>query len=183
MNPPALDGMYWLEDEFLPDAGSLFASLANSMIWDTRIRARKVASCGVPYNYSGIVWPESPMPPELLPVLERVAAKVGFVPNNCLLNFYPDGRSTMGFHRDSVEELVPSTGIAVVSLGAEREIAFRSEADKSRVIRRLLTSGSLLYMTPDLQTDWKHAIEATDASVGGRISLTFRRLSEVRRAP
>ena len=63
--------------------------------------------------------------------------------------------------------------IAVVSLGAERVITFRSQSDKERLERYLLPSGSLLVMSAEMQHDWKHAILADD-SASGRISLTFR---------
>lgn len=172
--------LFWLEDEFLPDSLALFERLAAGVVWDTRIRARKVASFGVPYNYSGMVWPEAPLPADILAVRDRVAARVGFVPNNCLANFYPDGAASMGFHRDATDELAAGTGIAVVSLGADREIAFRPEADRTRIVRRMLKSGSLLYMSPEMQADWKHGIEPIAGPVGGRISLTFRLLTGAR---
>jgi alkylated DNA repair dioxygenase AlkB len=79
----------------------------------------------------------------------------------------------MGFHADSTEELVAGTGIAIVSLGAERDLSFRSQADKHILERYLLRSGSLLYMTPELQQSWKHGVLAQEGAEG-RISLTFR---------
>lgn len=175
MSPPALEKLCWLENQFLPNPTALFDRLVAEIAWDSRIRARRVASFGVPYNYSGMQWPACPIPAELESVLEMVAARVGFQPNNCLVNFYPDGSSTMGFHRDAITDLEAGTGIAVVSLGAEREIAFRWK-NKPEIYRRLLRNGSLLYMTPELQIDWRHGIEAVADEIGGRISLTFRRL-------
>ncbi len=140
------------------------------------MRSRKAASFGVPYNYSGVSWPAASFSECLLPVLERVAERLGHRPNNCLAHFYPDGQSTMGFHSDATDELEPGTGIAVVSLGAERAISFRHQLDKSRLEHYRLPSGALLFMTAAMQADWKHAILATDSVQGGRISLTFRRM-------
>jgi alkylated DNA repair dioxygenase AlkB len=94
---------------------------------------------------------------------------------HALANYYPDGTSTMGFHADSTEELEPGTGVAVVSLGAERAITFRSIADRSVTVEYPLASGSLLYMSAEVQSAWKHAI-LPQPGAGGRISLTFRRL-------
>lgn len=160
--------------DFVPDSRALYEHLAASVDWDTRLKARKSMSFGLPYNYSGIEWPEAPFPDAVAPLLLRVAQAVGFVPNNCLANFYPDGKSAMGFHSDSTVELEPGTGIAVVSLGTERTITFRTN-DKSASESHTLPSGSLLWMCPDMQSDWRHAILA-DPSVTGRISLTFRRM-------
>jgi alkylated DNA repair dioxygenase AlkB len=171
-------GAIWIENDFLPDSAALYDRLVSAITWDERIISRKVASFGAPYNYSGTSWSAAPFPDSLLTVLERVAARLGYRPDNCLANYYPDGRSTMGFHRDAVSDLAPGTGIAVLSLGACRTLSFRSEADKRRIEQYRLPSGSLLYMSPEMQADWKHAIQATDTDIGGRISLTFRRMRE-----
>jgi len=114
-----------------------------------------------------------PMSDDLADVAKSLATEVGFVPNNCLLNYYEDGRSSMGFHSDSSAELAPGTGVAIVSLGTLRSIVFRSKADKTREFSYPLPSGSLLYMPQEIQDDWLHAIPKTDGA-GERISLTFR---------
>src|SRR5262249_13134080 len=81
-------------------AEALFIRIRDETSWDQRMRARKTASFGVAYNYSGIEYPDVPMPAHLLELAQRVAATVGHPINNCLVNFYPDGLSTMGFHSD-----------------------------------------------------------------------------------
>jgi alkylated DNA repair dioxygenase AlkB len=180
--PTLLDaGFIRIEDGFVPDAAALFAALLGSVAWDGRMKARKAASFGLPYNYSGIVWPAAPFPAEIVPLLHRVAARVGFEPNNCLAHHYPDAVSRMGFHADSTDELAPGTGIAVVSLGAERAITFRSQEDRTRLEHFPLRPGSLLYMCPQMQADWKHAILPVEGAVGRRISLTFRRMRDAGR--
>lgn len=165
----------WVEDGFVPDAAALFGLLSEATAWDTRMRARRTASFGVPYNYSGITYPVAAVPVPVAAIMDRLAERVGWRPNNCLANYYPDGTSTMGFHADSTDELEPGTGVAVVSLGAERAITFRS-ADRA-VVEYTLRSGSLLYMTTEVQHGWKHAI-LPQPDAGGRISLTFRQLKD-----
>jgi alkylated DNA repair dioxygenase AlkB len=81
----------------------------------------------------------------------------------------------MGFHADSIVELVPGTGVAVVSLGAARTLRFRRIDDKSVLWDCPLPNGSLLYMPPEVQLAWKHGVPETPGA-GPRISLTFRRL-------
>ena len=169
-------GSIRLLSDFLPNSHALYGHLAGSVVWDTRIRARKSMSFGLPYNYSGIEWPEAPFPDAVVPLRNRVATEVGFEPNNCLANFYPDGTSSMGFHSDSTAELEPGTGIAVVSLGADRTITFRRIDTKTVSESYRLTSGSLLWMCPDMQAEWRHAILTDAHAAGGRISLTFRRM-------
>lgn len=168
-------GSIRLLPDFLSASTSLYKHLEGSVNWDTRLRARKSMSFGLPYNYSGIEWPAAPFPDAITPLLASVAAEVNFEPNNCLANYYPTGDSTMGFHSDSTAELDPGTGIAVVSLGAERTITFR-RFDKTASESYRLPSGSLLWMCPEMQAEWRHAILADATAPGGRISLTFRRM-------
>lgn len=175
MNPqPAEVPGLWVEAGFVPSGNGLFKLLAETTAWDTRMRARRTASFGAPYNYSGISSPVADVPEPVAALMDRLARRIGWRPNNCLANYYPDGNSTMGFHSDSTDELDPGTGVAVVSLGAERATTFRS-VDKSVTVEYPLVSGSLLYMTAKVQLDWKHAI-LPQPGAGGRISLTFRRL-------
>jgi alkylated DNA repair dioxygenase AlkB len=173
--PPIL-----LKSDFLPDPLELFVRLRDTIAWDERMLARKTASFGVPYDYSQIAYPQADMPPELECVCERIETELRFKPNNCLLNFNPDANASMGFHSDSAEELAPGTGVAIVSLGAVRPIVFRSKADRAVEFSYPLPSGSLLYVTQEMQLDWLHAICKATGS-GERISLTFRYIMEVRR--
>jgi alkylated DNA repair dioxygenase AlkB len=147
--------------------------LVNDRLDEKRMLARQAASFGLPYNSSGITYPAVPFPDFLVPLVDRLEQRLGYRPNNCLAHRYADGRSTMGFHFDSTAELVPGTGLAIVSLGASRTLTFRHQADKSLLETYRLVSGSLLYMSPRMQQDWKHGIQAEEGA-DKRISLTFR---------
>ena len=76
-------GSIWIDDTFVTDHQALYETLVRSISWDERIRSRKAASFGVPYNYSGTTWPETHFPPFLQPTLDLVAARLGYRPNNC----------------------------------------------------------------------------------------------------
>ena len=165
--------------DFWPEAPTLFVQLEQGTVWDTRLRARKTASFGVPYNYGRMVYSETPLPEILLPLVEQLAQELGFVPNNCLINYYPDGNSTMGFHRDDTAGLVPETGVAIISLGASRTLVFRATTNHERRVSFRLPSGSLLYMPPTVQDTWQHGVPEEHEATGGRISLTFRYVSAV----
>jgi alkylated DNA repair dioxygenase AlkB len=137
------------------------------------MKARKTASFGASYNYSQISYAPCPMLPALDAICLRLADAIGFSPNNCLLNFYPDGDASMGFHSDSTEGLTPGTGVAIVSVGSARSIVFRNKSDRTMELAYTLQNGSLLYMPDDVQHDWLHAIPKAKGA-GERISLTFR---------
>lgn len=163
------------EARFVEDADALLAAIRDGTEWDARMRARLTANFGVPYNYSGMAYPEIPIPDCLAEVVASLTVQIGFTPNNCLANYYPNGEATMGFHVDALEDLEPGTGVAIVSLGAERILRFRRIDDKSVTSDQPLPHGSLLYMPPEVQLAWKHGVPA-QPDTGPRISLTFRQL-------
>ncbi|MBO9635937.1 MAG: alpha-ketoglutarate-dependent dioxygenase AlkB [Chitinophagaceae bacterium] len=160
---------------FLIDSDKLFDQLYNTVEWDNRMMARKTASYGVAYNYSQMDYPYREFLPELRLVTEKIQENLGFLPNNCLINYYPDGSSKMGFHSDQTDILENDTGIVIVSLGATRILRFRNIANKELLVDYALPAGSLIYMSQELQQHWVHAIPRVDAA-GSRMSLTFRRI-------
>lgn len=166
-----------IENDFVGDAQELHDALATGVTWDERMQARRTATFGKPYNYSSMTYPETPMHPLLVPVVDRLETRLGFRPNNCLLNYYETGDATMGFHADATDNLIPGTGVAIVSLGAERTITFRRTKDRTVWCHYPLPNGSLLYMGDDVQQEWQHAIRKQEG-IGSRISLTFRAVAE-----
>ena len=83
-------------------------------------------------------------------------------------------RATMGFHCDSYEGLVPSSLIAIASLGATRTLVFRS-TDRARLVAVPLEHGSILLMNETTQREWQHAVKR-EPDAGLRVSLTFRQI-------
>ncbi len=162
-----------ITEDFVADQHALFRALVRDVEWDQRMQARKTASFGVPYDYSGLTYATNPFPPWLEALASQVADSVGWEPNNCLLNYYPQRRSSMGMHADQVEHLDPDTGIAIVSLGAPRMMVFERN-DDNRTWGRELPPGSLLVMDLDTQLTWRHSIPPRP--LGPRISLTYRRI-------
>jgi hypothetical protein len=149
-----------------------FASLARG--------ARKTASYGLPYNYSGQTYPACEMPP-VIASISALAAELAAHPfNNCLCNLYETGRNTMGFHCDSYEGLAPSSLIAIASLGATRTLVFRSK-DRARVVDVPLWHGSILLMNETTQREWQLAVRR-EPDAGLRVSLTFRQICSAERA-
>ncbi len=164
-------------EDFIPNPGPLFHQLLDETVWDERMKARKTASFGIAYNYSQIAYDDAPFPDSLEALCGPVRDAVGFKPNNCLLNYYPDGKSSMGFHSDTATGRSIGTGVAIVSLGAAREMRFRHKQDSENTSARMLTAGSLIYLDDATQEDWLHAIPKADSS-GPRISLSFRSIEQ-----
>ncbi|MCK7557204.1 alpha-ketoglutarate-dependent dioxygenase AlkB [Chitinophaga sedimenti] len=169
-----MNGITYIES-FLLQPDQLFQYLAAHANWDDRMAARKTASYGVAYNYSQISYPYRPMPDHLQVLSAQIREAIGFTPNNCLINYYLDGQSKMGFHSDQTDILVEDTGVVIVSLGVTRTLRFRNIVDKNIIVDYELPPGSLIYMTQAVQDEWQHAIPTANVN-DGRMSLTFRKI-------
>lgn len=168
--PPPLDLRH--VPAALPDPDADLASVMDEVTWDERMRARRTAGFGVPYNYSGQQYAAAPMPTVIAAIAAHCSAHAGHTFNNCLANLYETGQNTMGFHQDSYEGLILCSSIAIVSLGAARRLVFRS-LDRAHRHELTLEHGSLLLMTALTQRGWSHAVPRDEAA-GRRVSLTFR---------
>jgi alkylated DNA repair dioxygenase AlkB len=162
-------------EAFLTDAPRLLRWAIEHVPWDDRIKARKTASYGVPYDYAGLEYAPAPFPPELDGVRIRASEHTGVEANNCLLNYYPDGGSRMGWHADATEGLVG--GVAIVSLGAERKLRFRRIAQPDERLDYGLAPGSLLYLPQSVHLEWHHALPRASSCRDPRVSLTFRAIA------
>ena len=94
--------------------------------------------------------------------------------NSVLLNFYRNGIDSMGFHSDDEKELGLNPTIASVNFGESRRFLFRRKDDKNEKFELLLTHGSLLIMSGEMQHYWQHAIPKESKKTKPRINLTFR---------
>ncbi len=166
----------FIREDFIIDDMELFHSLNETLDWDTSMKSRKTASVGVAYNYSQMEYPEVDMPECLSGICSRLESVIGFLPNNCLVNYYENGMSRMGFHSDRIDNLERDTGIAIISLGAKRSLRFRHLENKEIRKEYPLSSGSLFYMDLQTQHQWQHAIPK-DKTIHPRMSLTFRKVT------
>ncbi len=162
-------------EHFIENPAALMDQLNLSVIWDERMGSRKTASYGKAYNYSQINYPFQPFLPVLEQLVERLIPAIGFEPNNCLINFYADGNSKMGYHSDQTDILVANTGVAIVSLGETRTLKFRNILDQQEKVNYELNAGSLIYMTQEIQQLWQHSIPRSDTT-NSRMSITFRQM-------
>lgn len=174
MNKTKMDGITFIVN-FIDNADELFEFLTSTVQWDERMTARKTASFGKAYDYSQISYPFQEFLPELTTINGKICRTIGFQPNNCLINYYLNGKSKMGYHSDQIDILADGTGVAIVSLGETRTLKFRNIDNTGHFVSFELTAGSLIYMTQEVQALWQHAIPKSDTE-NGRISLTFRNI-------
>jgi len=108
-------------------------------------------------------------------IIESINNTLNFKPNNCLINYYLDGKSKMGFHSDQTDILYENTGVGIVSIGEARILRFRNIENRKLIKDFELPSGSFIYMTNQVQDEWQHSIPKSDTE-NGRMSLTFRKM-------
>ena len=125
------------------------------------------------YSYSGLTLEPLPFTPLQQQILAAVEAATGRRFNSVLLNYYRDGRDSMGMHSDNEAELGPEPAIASVSYGAARTFILQHKVSRQR-LQVALTDGSLLLMAGGLQNNWVHGINKTTRPLGARVNLTFR---------
>jgi alkylated DNA repair dioxygenase AlkB len=178
-------GLLLYDDAFLPPdlAERYFTELRDTAIWEQKkavfghLQPRLTASYGddgVAYRYSGTENRAVPWTPTLLEIKQKIEAVRGRY-NYVLLNRYRSGQDSVGMHADGE----PGMGdvIGSLSLGATR--TFRIRHNKTKETKSFPVShGTLIIMAGTMQKFWKHEVPKTAESVGERINLTFRRITE-----
>lgn len=129
------------------------------------------------YRYSGVtkvakIWNE-----EILKLKTLVESICRTHFNSCLLNYYPDGNSGMGWHSDDEESLTENSSIASLSFGAERKFSLKSKNGGS-ALSILLENGSLLEMKGSTQKHWLHCLPKSKKISEPRINLSFRLMKD-----
>ncbi|MDN6275397.1 alpha-ketoglutarate-dependent dioxygenase AlkB, partial [Psychrobacter sp.] len=152
----------------------------------THITTRQIvwmADDHISYQYSGhnhqsIPWSDAVF--HVKQAVEQELANIGINAhfNACLLNYYPSGADSMGYHADDEEELGDQPIVASLSLGATRKFVLKHQKTQDKV-ELYLGSGQLIVMHGDTQRFWKHTITKTKTVFTGRISLTFRQMLSV----
>ncbi|MDC1525432.1 alpha-ketoglutarate-dependent dioxygenase AlkB [Gammaproteobacteria bacterium] len=130
---------------------------------------------GCEYSYSGKKLNRQPWTPELLMIKEKISQHANLNFNSVLVNFYRDGRDSMGWHADDEPELGKNPTIAALSFGGERDLVFRNILSKETLSIPQL-HGALIIIDGQTQQYWQHAIKKTKKVISPRINLTFRNI-------
>ena len=187
--------LLFVEDFFnKKEADRLLQSLTETTPWEQgeitmfgkKILEPRLSSwhgdAGKVYTYSGKT--QNPLPwTETLAFIKNKIVKQTFdaqatpsVFNSVLANFYRNGQDSMGFHADDEKELGKNPTIASVNFGETRRFIFRRKDDKTTKHELLLTHGSLLIMSGEMQHFWQHAVPKEPNKTKPRINLTYRNI-------
>lgn len=177
---------YWQQFVDKPMASNLYASLLNTISWQSetiriagieRIVPRLTAWYGdgnASYRYSGIQHKPLPWTDELKTLKERIEQATGHNFNSVLCNLYRDGQDSVAWHSDDEIELGENPIIASLSLGETRRFEMKHKQQPRMNYKLELNSGSLLVMSGKTQQHWYHRIPKQENITNPRINLTFR---------
>ena len=159
----------------IPDHVRYFNYLVDNTQWNSQFKSRQTVTFGESYHYRHKTRKSRPLPAFLDVFCRAVLKNFGYLPNNCLVNYYPDGDHYISFHSDQDMEMKDHTGVAIFSLGAVREMVLRKIGNTQLQYANALEPGSAFYMSDQLQSEWQHGIPRQRGR-GPRISLSFRSL-------
>ncbi len=118
--------------------------------------------------------PESDRPAVLAGVQQRIESYLNVTFTALSVQYYRDGSDSVAWHNDHREELIDLPTIALLSLGATREIRVRTKHKPRRSIACDLEAGSLFVMTGRAQEFWEHTIPKIERPITARMSIALR---------
>lgn len=143
---------------FVSQPEEAFRTLWDELAWQRRgstpQREYYCNDVGAPYTYGKGAGVRTYEPQAWHPVVRRLQQQLARLCEVrfevCFLNSYEDSSDHLGWHADDSAEMDPARPIAVVSLGAEREIWFREKGSPA-VHKLKLEHGSLCLTAPGMQ--------------------------------
>ena len=174
---------YLYRPGFIPNPDEVFEALRDELDWERRGSTPRseyyINMLGdIPYTYGSGAGVREYQPrtahPSVIWMLGQLKLVTGVDFDVCFLNRYHNQSDHLGWHADDSPEMDDNRPIAIVSLGVEREIWFRENANPQDITKLKLEHGSLCLMAPGTQDTYQHRIPKAGFQCGERISLTFR---------
>lgn len=154
-------------------AAQWMAALLACIPWRSLRRPMYERVVDVPRLIANVALRDPARPPCLDEALAAVTVVAPAPYTHVGLNLYRDGRDSVAPHGDREPELVAGQPIAIVSLGAPRDMLIRPVGGGASQ-RIALMPGSVLVMSHASQHTHEHGIPKCAGPVGPRISLAFR---------
>jgi alkylated DNA repair dioxygenase AlkB len=154
-------------------SAALFERLQRSLQWSQETMWMYDHSVEVPRLIARFS-PDEPLPNDLVPIKTLVERRLGVSFNAVSVQYYRDGNDSVAWHGDHTEDLIERPVVALVSLGAVREMQIRSKSKPRRAFSIDLEPGSLLVMGGLAQIQWEHHIPKVSRPITPRMSIALR---------
>ncbi|WP_055591464.1 alpha-ketoglutarate-dependent dioxygenase AlkB [Streptacidiphilus griseoplanus] len=177
---PLSDGA-WLDllPGWLSGASDLFDHLATAVPWQAERWVMYDSEVLVPrllaHYQAGSTLPHPVLEEARNALSARYAGELGEPFTTAGLCYYRDGRDSVAWHGDrNGRGAFRDTMVAILSVGAPRDLALRPRRAGPSPMRLPLGHGDLVVMGGSCQRTWEHAVPKTARAVGPRISIQFR---------
>ncbi|MGW0770488.1 alpha-ketoglutarate-dependent dioxygenase AlkB [Streptomyces sp. NPDC002676] len=164
---------------WLSGADALFERLAADVPWRAERRKMYDNVVAVPRLLAHYAT-HDPLPHPVLDeartaLSRHYAGELGEPFTTAGLCFYRDGRDSVAWHGDRIGRGArEDTMVAILSVGAPRDLLLRPVGGGGTTVRRALGHGDLIVMGGSCQRTWEHCVPKTARAAGPRISIQFR---------
>ncbi|GGQ34215.1 alpha-ketoglutarate-dependent dioxygenase AlkB [Streptomyces mutabilis] len=164
---------------WLSGADALFERLATEVPWRAERRAMYDQVVDVPrllaFYGAGDALPHPLLTEARSALTAHYADELGEPFTTAGLCHYRDGRDSVAWHGDRIGRGArQDTMVAILSVGAPRDLLLRPTAGGGDTVRRPLGHGDLIVMGGSCQRTWEHCVPKSTRAVGPRISVQFR---------
>ncbi|MEV8092178.1 alpha-ketoglutarate-dependent dioxygenase AlkB [Streptomyces nigra] len=164
---------------WLGGADALFERLAADVPWRAERRTMYDQVVDVPrllcFYGAGDALPHPVLDEAREALSAHYAEELGEPFTTAGLCYYRDGRDSVAWHGDRIGRgSRQDTMVAILSVGAPRDLLLRPAHGGGETVRRPLGHGDLIVMGGSCQRTWEHAVPKTTRATGPRISVQFR---------
>ncbi|WP_405969784.1 alpha-ketoglutarate-dependent dioxygenase AlkB [Streptomyces sp. NBC_00988] len=164
---------------WLAGADALFEELAAEVPWRAERRQMYDQVVAVPRLLSYYGADDTLPHPVLAEARDALSAyyarELGEPFSTSGLCYYRDGRDSVAWHGDRIGRGArEDTMVAILSVGAPRDLLLRPVRGGGESVRRPLGHGDLIVMGGSCQRTWEHCVPKTTRAAGPRISVQFR---------
>ncbi|MEV8540629.1 alpha-ketoglutarate-dependent dioxygenase AlkB [Streptomyces sp. NPDC051572] len=164
---------------WLAGADALFEELAAEVPWRAERRQMYDQVVAVPRLLSYYGADDTLPHPVLAEARDALSAyyarELGEPFSTSGLCYYRDGRDSVAWHGDRIGRGArEDTMVAILSVGAPRDLLLRPVHGGGESVRRPLGHGDLIVMGGSCQRTWEHCVPKTTRAAGPRISVQFR---------
>ncbi|WP_369179173.1 alpha-ketoglutarate-dependent dioxygenase AlkB [Streptomyces mutabilis] len=164
---------------WLSGADALFERLATEVPWRAERRAMYDQVVDVPrllaFYGAGDALPHPLLTEARTALTAHYADELGEPFTTAGLCHYRDGRDSVAWHGDRIGRGArQDTMVAILSVGAPRDLLLRPVGGGGDTVRRPLGHGDLVVMGGSCQRTWEHCVPKSTRAAGPRISIQFR---------